>query len=62
MISLFTYRDAKQLAEERRRRALAVFEARRTSPTDSYVRSTQTDAEVVELEFGTACTPDTIGA
>ncbi|HEX6220618.1 MAG TPA: hypothetical protein VF115_05955 [Acidimicrobiia bacterium] len=62
MISLFTYEDAKRLTEERQRRALAAYEARRITPNDSYVPSKTRDAEVIELTFGTACTPDTIGA
>jgi len=61
MISLFTYEDAKRMTEERRDRALAAYEARRPTPNDSYIRSTTSEAEIVELAFGTAC-PDTIGA
>lgn len=61
MLSLFTYEDARRLTEERRRRALAVYEARRTTTNDSFIRPERTDAEVIELSFGTAC-PDSIGA
>jgi len=61
MISLFTYQEAKRLTEERQRRALTVYEAKRSTTNDSYVRAATREAEIVELAFGTAC-PDTIGA
>lgn len=61
MISVFTYHDAKRLSEERQRRALAAYEARRLETNDSYVRPATREAEIIELAFGTAC-PDSIGA
>jgi hypothetical protein len=61
MISLFTYEDAKRMTEDRRRRALAAYEATRKAPNDTFVRSSTREAEIIELTFGTAC-PDRIGA
>lgn len=61
MLSLFTYEDAKRLAEERRRRALARYEAARKGSNDTFVRPASREAEIIELAFGSAC-PDSLGA
>jgi hypothetical protein len=61
MLSLFTYEDARRLTEERQRRALEIYEAKRTTANDSYFRAQSREADVIELAFVTDC-PDSIGA
>ena len=61
MLSLFTYEDARRLTEERQRRALETYEAKRTTANDSFVRPRTREAEVIEVAFATDC-PDSIGA
>jgi len=63
MIYLFGYQDIKRISEERRSRSLARYELRRELPSDSFVRLERaTDADIVELVFGTHCDAESIGA
>lgn len=61
MISYVTYDQVKRMTEERRRRSLVKYEARRQTTADSYVKP-KTEGEVIELVFGTACDTESIGA
>jgi hypothetical protein len=61
MISYVTYDQIKRMTEERTRRSLLKYEARRTTAADSFVRP-KTDADVIELVFVTGCDAESIGA
>lgn len=61
MLNYITYDQVKRLTEERTRRSLQRYEARRTTPADSFVRP-KSDAEVIELIFVSECDRESIGA
>lgn len=61
MMTYVTYDQVKRMTEERTRRSLLKYEARRKAPADSFVKP-KTDAVVIELVFATACDPESIGA
>ena len=62
VIYLYDHSMAKQLNEERVRRSLA--KRQRTVPLiDGFVRpQPETDADIVEVEFGTWCQSQAMGA
>lgn len=62
MISLVTYHEVKRFTKERQRQSLAKYETKRSTPNDSYVRPARPQADIVELTFGPACEPESIGA
>ena len=61
MINYITYDQVKRMTEERTRKSLLKYEARRTTSHDSYVKP-RAEAEVVELVFATVCETESIGA
>lgn len=63
MIYLTTFDELKRHTEERRNRALAKYESSRRHVNDSYFRPRpDVEADVVEVTFGSACAPQSIGA
>lgn len=55
-----SYDLAKQIAEDRKARAMAASTRRRTHIRPEMPRSEE-DAEVIELAFGADCEPEQIG-